>query len=78
MTHELPLEEGSIIAMYTDGLIEARPAGGEPFGQKRMAKKLAGFSGNAQETAEMLLEGAVLYSGGRLLDDIAIVVVKIL
>lgn len=65
------------IFMYTDGLIEARPEGGEPFGEIRVAQAVAGCCClDAQKVADELLGAAIEYSGGNLRDDIALLVVR--
>lgn len=67
------------ILMYTDGLIEARPDGGDPFGESRIIETLAGRCCDpAQKVADSLIQAAVEYSGGGLRDDIALLVVKLL
>lgn len=66
------------IVMYTDGLIEARPDGGKPLGQKRLGEILAGLGDlPAQQLVDSVLKAAVEYSGGGLKDDIALLVVRL-
>jgi len=73
-----PLETGSSIVMYTDGLIEARPEHEEPYGHDRLATELATCNSMpAQRVADSLLDSAVRYSGESLRDDIALLVVKL-
>jgi serine phosphatase RsbU (regulator of sigma subunit) len=65
------------IFMYSDGLIEARPEGGEPFGDQRLMETLAGRCCNpSQHVAADALQAVLDYSGGELRDDIAIVAVR--
>ncbi|MFA6001183.1 MAG: SpoIIE family protein phosphatase [Thermoleophilia bacterium] len=67
------------ILMYTDGLIEARPDGGDPFGESRIVETLAGQCCEpAQKVADSLVQAAVDYSGGALRDDIALLVVRMI
>ena len=67
------------ILMYTDGLIEARPDGGDPFGESRIIETLAGRCCEpAQKVADSLIQAAVDYSGGALRDDIALLVVRLI
>lgn len=64
------------IVFYSDGLIEARPEGGKPFGEKRAIDEvLTGCKKSAQITASNLAAAAVNYSEGQLKDDIALLVV---
>ncbi|MBE0428491.1 MAG: SpoIIE family protein phosphatase [Thermoleophilia bacterium] len=77
ITHERYLDADSTMVLFTDGLMEARAPGGKTFGMGRLAKRIGTFSGTSQELAETLLEGAILYSGGVLRDDIAVVVIKV-
>ncbi|MCL4474208.1 MAG: SpoIIE family protein phosphatase [Actinobacteria bacterium] len=65
------------LLMYTDGLIEARPPGGEPFGEGKVIEVLGSFNGYpVQRVVERLMEAAVEYSSGNLRDDMAMVAVK--
>jgi len=71
------LVSGNII-LYTDGLIEARPAGGEPFGRPNLLSALRATEAlPAQLLAESLLEQAIVYSGGAIKDDIALLAVRL-
>jgi PAS domain S-box-containing protein len=64
------------ISLYTDGLLDARAEGAEPFGEERLLRAL---SENCcippQQVAKKLIDAAVEYSGDNLRDDIALVVV---
>ncbi len=65
------------LLMYTDGLIEARPPGGEPFGEAKVIETLGSYNGYpVQRAVEALIKEAVDYSGGNLRDDMAMVAVK--
>ncbi len=65
------------IFMYSDGLIEARPEGGEPFGEKRLTASLAGRCCEpSQKVITDVLDDAIEYAGS-LRDDIAIVSVRL-
>jgi len=75
---QVSMVEACSIFMYSDGLIEARPEGGEPFGEQRLKDKLSGLCGSApRKIASEALKAAVEYSGGELRDDIAIVAVRL-
>ena len=76
---EISSEDTCSIFMYSDGLIEARPEGGEPFGERRLAQALTGrCCDRAQKTVGDLLEAAMEHSHGELRDDIAMVCVRLL
>jgi PAS domain S-box-containing protein len=78
MSTQEPTSRGSNILMYTDGLIEARPEAGEPFGLERLTAELVNASTlPAQDVADRLIAAALAYSGGPLRDDIALLVVKL-
>ncbi|MCL4309198.1 MAG: SpoIIE family protein phosphatase [Actinomycetota bacterium] len=79
LSSQIPLAGACAIIMYTDGLIEARPPDGEPFGENRVAEAVAGnCCREAQLVADQLVEAALEYSGGNLRDDIALLVVRLL
>ena len=78
LSSQEPLGGDISILMYTDGLIEARPEGGESFGPERLAAELLEQSFlPAQGLADALIAAAMEYSGGSLKDDIALLVVKL-
>ncbi len=73
---ERALNEGDILALYTDGLIEAR-YGSDFFGAERAeASVCKNFSLNAQNIAITLIREAEEFSKGHLTDDVAIIVLK--
>ncbi|MBI5870770.1 MAG: SpoIIE family protein phosphatase [Actinobacteria bacterium] len=79
LTTQISAEEACSIFMYSDGLIEARPADGEPFGEARLTEVLGGrCCDQAQQVANDVLQAAVDYSGGELRDDIALVAVRLI
>lgn len=79
LTTQVSSAEACSIFMYSDGLIEARPEGGEPFGEERLIEVLSGrCCDQAQGVANDVLKAAVDYSGGELRDDIALVAVRLL
>lgn len=66
------------LIMYTDGLLEARPQRGEPFGEQRIIDTLAGRCClPAQKIIDSLLAAVIDYSVGALRDDIAMVAVRL-
>jgi len=72
---EFPLPMEAALAMYTDGLIEAR-RDGELFGEKRVLEVLSEISDGRSETVARSLRDAVLGFAGTLRDDLEIVVVR--
>ena len=69
------LEPGDAVALFTDGLVEAR-RDGELYGEQRLDDALTANAGlPAQELADALLADCLAY-GGELADDCAIVVLK--
>lgn len=79
ITTQISSAEACSIFMYSDGLIEARPEGGEPFGEKRLMEVLGGrCCDESQRIVNDVLQAAVDYSGGELRDDIALVCVRLI
>ena len=69
---------GSSMLIYTDGLLEARPPQGEPFGEKRIAGTLQPLCGFPVQNAVDRLSGAATeYAGGKLKDDMALILVRL-
>ena len=70
------LEPGGSVVLYTDGVIEARD-GTELYGIPRLDALLARrHSKRAEDIAGSVIHSARRYSGGELLDDCAVVVLK--
>ncbi|HLI00529.1 MAG TPA: PP2C family protein-serine/threonine phosphatase [Acidimicrobiales bacterium] len=75
-SRELPLLQGDLLLLYTDGLAEAR-AGGQLFGEDRIAQIVRRDPGqDANTIGKILLEAARDFSSGRLIDDVAILAVR--
>ena len=71
------LEPGSVVVLYTDGVVEARSEG-ELYGEERLDRLLAkNHHLSAQELASAILADCRRYSGGDLADDCAIVCLKL-
>ncbi len=78
-TGEASLVHSCSITMYTDGLLDARPEGGVPFGEQRVIEALSGRCCDpAQQVTSDLISAAVEYSGDNLKDDIALLVVRMI
>jgi serine phosphatase RsbU (regulator of sigma subunit) len=71
------LEAGSLVVLYTDGVVEGRSADGELWGHERLDRCLAEHRHlPAAEIAERAIAACREFAGGDLEDDCAIVVVK--
>jgi serine phosphatase RsbU (regulator of sigma subunit) len=71
------LHGGDALILYTDGVIEARPPGGEFFGEERLAGVVASCTGRTADGIARRIELAVIdHVGGTPDDDIAILVVR--
>lgn len=76
--NEVTLEAGDVVAFHTDGITEARDAGGEVFGAERMHRLLeeATTAGeNPAETVRRLVHAAIEHQGGTAGDDATVVLV---
>ena len=70
------LEPGGSVVLYTDGVIEARRAA-ELYGQDRLDALLARRHAlRADDIAGSVIQSARRFTGGELLDDCAVVVLK--
>jgi len=73
---EAQLEPEGSVVLYTDGVIEARRAG-EFYGQDRLDALLARRHAlRAEDIAASVIQSARRFTGGELLDDCAVVVLK--
>ena len=71
------LDPGSVVVLYTDGVVEARREG-ELYGEERLDRLLAeGRRLPAQELAEEILADCRAFAGGELADDCAVVCLKL-
>jgi sigma-B regulation protein RsbU (phosphoserine phosphatase) len=76
---EVRLDPGDIIVLFTDGIAEARSAGREEFGERRLAALVAGLWGaQADEIADRIAAGVAEWSGRGPADDQTFVVVRVL
>jgi hypothetical protein len=67
------------ILLYSDGLTDARPPGGtfEPFGEKRLARALAGLEDpSPEEVVESLVQAATMFSRGQRPDDLCLIAIR--
>jgi len=75
---QVPFQMGDVLLLYTDGLVEARGASGEFYGEDRLAACLAQNSGRpAGEILEACLASVREFLGDRVPhDDISVVVAR--
>lgn len=79
LTTQLSLAGAETLVMYTDGLLDARPDDGAPFGDQRIINVIArSHNLPAQSMAQALVDSAIIYSGDALRDDIALLVVRLI
>ena len=72
------LGPGDALVFYTDGITEARDASGDVFGEERLVEALVGLTGRpAARIADGIIDAARRFSGARLRDDVAVVVVRV-
>ncbi len=72
------LEAGTITVLYTDGVIEARKDD-ELFGTERLSHTIKEHASvSADDLANTIIEKAKSFGGGKLNDDAAVMVIKIL
>ena len=75
---ETAIDEGGLLLFYTDGVIEARRDDGF-FGEERLTEALARLREQPVELLpSLLLDEALRFSGGRLVDDAALLAVNYL
>lgn len=71
----ITLDDGDLIVMYTDGLTEARDAHGAFYGEQRLAAVISETTEHtAGEVLEALTSDLREFTGGRLNDDLGLVV----
>ena len=76
-SERIELEPGSVVVLYTDGVLEAR-RDGELYGEERLDRLLAEHHDlPAQELASAILDDCRRHAGGDLSDDCAIVCLKL-
>lgn len=76
---EVDLEPGDGVLLYTDGVIEARSAEGDPFSENRLRDLLARehlAGGLPQEVVRRLVRSALNHTGSRLRDDASMLYIR--
>ncbi|MFI7296252.1 SpoIIE family protein phosphatase [Streptomyces sp. NPDC050121] len=71
---ELELSEGSVLAFYTDGLIESRERDVDA-GHRLLSQALAAYSDSLDETCDRILH-SLLPPGGATADDVALLLAR--
>jgi len=76
---EIPLAPGDIIALYTDGLSEARNKTGEEFGEERLQQVLDKYAElSAPQIKEKIIDEILQFLDGQNLhDDLTLILIKI-
>ena len=73
-----PLRPGDRLTLFTDGVIEAQPDGGEMFGLDGLARLLEEFRGRSpRETTRMVTQASRDHRAANLQDDATVVIVDI-
>ena len=74
----IPLDEGTSMFLYTDGITEAEDARGQQFGRERLEEKLASLNGEGpQELMDDVLTDLRAFSGdAKQFDDITCMAVQ--
>jgi serine phosphatase RsbU (regulator of sigma subunit) len=75
-TESVPLANGDIVLLATDGLTEARDRRGELLGEERVATILAAGPTDPQALCDRLVAAANAHSG-EVQDDMAILAVRV-
>lgn len=70
------LRPGDALVLYTDGVVEARDAGGDQFGQDRLVSLLSSCAGRSAAGIARRIELATIAHSPNMSDDMAIVVLR--
>ena len=77
-TEQLELEPGDLLFFYSDGVTEARDAGGEYF-ERRLADELARLAGRpASEVVASIRDRVLDFSESDLRDDVTMMALRVL
>lgn len=78
-TGQMRLEPGDRLLFYSDGVIEARPAGGAQYGLARLRERIERHLSDQIIPAEMIrriVKEVVAHRGGPLVDDASLIVIE--
>jgi hypothetical protein len=77
-TQELELRSGDRLVLYSDGVIEARPDGGEVFGEERLAEEMVAVRDfPPREAARRIISAVRRHRAADLTDDATLLMVDI-
>lgn len=74
--HELQLDPGDAVVLYTDGVTEGR-RGRELYGDERLVAAVSAHEGSAAALVQGVLDEVLVFQGNRPRDDIAVVAVQV-
>lgn len=75
--HEIDLQPGDTVLLFTDGVVEACNADGEPYGEERLVGMAAEYRVlSAERLREVIMQAVSEYCGGTLQDDATLLVIK--
>jgi len=74
---ETPLAPGELVVLYSDGVDEARSPDGEPFGEERLARVIAGADADPEAVVDAVLSALEDFTRGREpYDDLTLLAVQ--
>jgi serine phosphatase RsbU (regulator of sigma subunit) len=74
---ETPLAPGELVVLYSDGVDEARSPAGEPFGEERLARVIAGAAADPEAVVGAVLSALDEFTRGREpYDDLTLLAVQ--
>lgn len=76
-TRELPLEPGDLLILATDGLTEARDTSGVALEDAGVMRWIRDGADEPQELADELVSRVTRFAGGRIADDLALLIIKV-
>jgi sigma-B regulation protein RsbU (phosphoserine phosphatase) len=75
--HEVTLEPGEVVVLYTDGITEARAPDGALFGDDRLVAALEAAGGDATSVAGAIMDAVDAFTAGApQADDLTLIAVR--